>query len=45
MGRIVWDELHFIISLLIALFILNWVKGKLNEDGASFKTLTYLLHG
>jgi len=45
MGRIVWDETHFIVSLLIALFILNWVKGKLNEEGSSYKALTYLLHG
>jgi hypothetical protein len=45
MGRIVWDEAHFIVSLLIALFILNWVKGKLDQEGASYKALTYLLHG
>jgi hypothetical protein len=45
MGRIVWDEVHFIASLLIALFILNWVKGKLDDESATYKMLTYLLHG
>lgn len=45
MGQIAWDQLHFIAHLLIALFILNWVKGKLSPEGASYKSLTYLLHG
>ena len=45
MGQIAWDQAHFIVHLLIALFILNWVKGKLNPEGANYKTLTYLLHG
>jgi hypothetical protein len=45
MGRVVWDEVHFTVSLLIALFILNWIKGKLDPEGSSYKALTYLLHG
>lgn len=45
MGRIVWDEVHFIVSLLIALFILNWAKGKMSDESSTYKALTYLLHG
>lgn len=44
MGRIVHDEVHFILLLLIALFLLRWGKGKLDENGTTYKALTYLLH-
>lgn len=45
MGPIVWDQIHFIAHLLIALFILKWVKGHLNDEGSSYKALTYLTNG
>ena len=44
MGRVVHDEIHFIALLLIALFVLRWVKSKLDEEGSTYKALTYLIH-
>lgn len=44
-AEVMWDQVHFIPHLLLALFILNWIKGKLNDEGSTYKALTYLLHG
>lgn len=44
MGRLVFDGIQHIAWLLIALFILRQAKSMLNEEGASYKTLTYLIH-
>jgi len=44
MGRIVWDELHFILLLLLAMFILRAGKEMLDENGATYKVITYLIH-
>lgn len=45
MGQIAWDQIHFIAHLLIALFILKWVKAHMNDETSSYKALTYLLNG
>jgi hypothetical protein len=42
MGRIVFDEIHFLALLLLSLFILQWTKGKLNKEGTTYKSLAYL---
>lgn len=44
MGRIVWDEAHFIASLALAFFIIRWIEGKLDKEGTSYKATKYLFH-
>ena len=44
LGRIVWDEAQLLASLAIAFFIIRWIEGKLDPNGASYKAMKYLFH-